>query len=68
MKYFQSETAEEIRHYLEKRQPQYLDLLREMVNVNSFTRNPEGVNRLGDYTQQNFSALSFQTDKSCLMM
>jgi glutamate carboxypeptidase len=38
----------------------YLDLLRQMVEINSFTSNSEGVNQLGDFTAQIFSAFGFQ--------
>lgn len=36
-----------------------MDILREMVGINSFTKNPEGVNRLADYTSEVFRDLGF---------
>ncbi len=52
-----------IRQDLQQRQPAYLDLLRQMVEVNSFTANPAGVNRLGDLTAEAFGELGFQATR-----
>jgi glutamate carboxypeptidase len=48
--------------YLKDNLPTYLDLLRQMVAINSFTANPEGVNRLGAFTAELFAALGFQAE------
>ena len=47
---------------LYKQLPQNLDLLRQMVNINSFTSNPAGVNALGKFTAAVFSDLGFQAE------
>lgn len=39
--------------------PDALELLRQMVEINSFTGNPEGVNQLGRYTAECFAPLGF---------
>lgn len=41
------------------RLPEYLDLLRSMVQINSFTSNAAGVNALGNLTAQVFQNLRF---------
>jgi glutamate carboxypeptidase len=43
--------------------PTYLDLLRQMVAINSFTANPDGVNRLGDLTADCFAQLGFTGER-----
>lgn len=48
-----------IRHNL----PRYLDMLREMVAINSFTANPHGVNQLGDLTADCFAQLGFTAER-----
>lgn len=45
--------------YCEAHLPATLDLLREMVSINSFTTNPRGVNRLGELTAKLFRPLGF---------
>jgi glutamate carboxypeptidase len=40
----------------------YLDLLRQMVGINSFTANPSGVDALGDLTAQVLNTLDFQAE------
>ncbi len=40
-----------------------LDLLQEMVNINSFTANPQGVNKLGDLTADAFARLGFTAER-----
>lgn len=45
--------------YLQPRLDQYLDLLRRMVSINSFTANPAGVNALGELTAAAFTPLGF---------
>ncbi len=52
----------EIERFLQDRLSHYLALLRRMVAINSFTANPEGVNRLGEETAVIFSDLGFTAD------
>jgi len=52
----------QIEQYLKDHLPAYLDLLQQMVVINSFTSNPQGVNRLGELTAQIFSELGFQAE------
>jgi glutamate carboxypeptidase len=47
---------------LQEHLPQHLDLLRQMVNINSFTSNPAGVNELGKMTAETFSKLGFEAE------
>ncbi len=49
--------------YLQQKLPVYLDLLQDMVNINSFTANPAGVNELGNLTITAFSKLGFQAEQ-----
>jgi glutamate carboxypeptidase len=51
-----------IQSYLEDNLPFYLDLLRQMVAINSFTPNAEGVNKLGWLTADSFTALGFTAE------
>ena len=48
--------------YLDHNWPVYLDLLHQMVLINSFTLNPRGVNRLGELTAERFAALGFEAE------
>jgi len=48
--------------YLNSRLPGYIDLLRQMVEINSFTSNPEGVNHLGNLTAGVFNSLGFKPE------
>ena len=52
----------QIKTYLERNRPFYLDLLRQMVAVNSFTANKQGVNELGQLTADIFAPLGFTAD------
>lgn len=45
--------------YLQERMPFYIEVLREMVEINSFTSNASGVNRLGERTAEFFGNLGF---------
>jgi glutamate carboxypeptidase len=63
MKRFRPETADQISSYLEKNMPRYMDILREMVGMNSFTQNADGVNRLADYTAGVFSGMGFTDER-----
>ena len=47
---------------MEQQLPAALAMLREMVDLNSFTGNPEGVNRLGRLTAERFAPLGFQAE------
>jgi glutamate carboxypeptidase len=51
-----------IEDYLRNNLSAYLDLLRQMVAINSFTANPEGVNRLSGFTAELFAGLGFQAE------
>jgi len=53
----------QIRTYLEKHLPEYLDILKQMVRVNSFSGNPDGVNRVGELTGEVFSSLGFDAQQ-----
>jgi glutamate carboxypeptidase len=48
--------------FLERQLPAGLELLRQMVAINSFTLNPEGVNRLARFTAECFAPLGFSAD------
>jgi glutamate carboxypeptidase len=49
--------------YLQRNQAFYLDLLRQMVSINSFTANAAGVNAVGDLTAAAFTDLGFAAEK-----
>ena len=51
-----------MRSYLEEQLPSYLEMLEKMVNINSFTANPEGVNELGKLTADLFANLGFEAE------
>ncbi len=59
-----SKTAlqQEIQTYLQQNLPQYLNMLRHMVKINSFTNNPAGVNALGELTARIFTGLGFTAE------
>ncbi|TNE45073.1 MAG: M20/M25/M40 family metallo-hydrolase [Deltaproteobacteria bacterium] len=48
--------------FLTRRLEHYLDVLKQMVNINSFTENPEGINAVGAYTGEVFQSLGFSTE------
>ncbi len=48
--------------YLEDNLPAHLDLLRQMVKINSFTANASGVNALGQMTAGLFKKLGFRAE------
>jgi glutamate carboxypeptidase len=48
--------------FLEKQMPPALEMLRQMVGINSFTSNREGVNRLGQLTAKFFAPLGFSPE------
>lgn len=48
--------------YLEAKLPRYLEILRQMVLINSWTQNVAGVNRLGEFTAEVFAELGFTAE------
>jgi glutamate carboxypeptidase len=48
--------------FLRRSSPSHLALLRQMVGINSFTSNREGVNRLGKITAEAFAPLGFSAE------
>ena len=48
--------------YLNQRLPDYLDILHQMVETNSFTANAAGVNALTEYTASTFASLGFKPE------
>lgn len=52
----------DLKMFLQSRLPFYLSLLKDMVEINSFTANSQGVNQLGQLTAQVFSDLGFQSE------
>lgn len=55
---------ERLAKYCEDKFPRYLEILEEMVSINSFTGNRDGVNRLGEYTAALFAPLGFDSSFS----
>jgi glutamate carboxypeptidase len=53
---------EKLTHYLEAHLPSALDLLKLMVDINSFTGNGAGVNELGRITAAAFQPLDFEPE------
>jgi glutamate carboxypeptidase len=49
-------------NFLQQRLPSGLEILRQMVSMNSFTGNREGVNRLGRFTAECFVELGFTAE------
>ena len=54
--------AERFWAYYKENLPAYLDLLQQMVAINSFTANVAGVSRLGEVTAAAFSELGFTAE------
>jgi glutamate carboxypeptidase len=48
-----------LKPFLDRQLPAALELLREMVGLNSYTANRDGVNRLGRFTAECFAPLGF---------
>ena len=48
---------------LRRGQPRYLELLRRMVAINSFTRNKPGIDALGTLTAEAFRGLGFASER-----
>jgi len=63
MGYYNRETADKIRHFLEQGMPRYMDILCDMVGINSYTLNPAGINHLADYTAGIFQSLGFDDQR-----
>jgi glutamate carboxypeptidase len=57
-----SETAARIQNALQDLMPEAMEWLKTMVDINSFTNNPAGVNRLGELTAKCFESLGFAPD------
>ena len=51
-----------VRSFLERQMPAALEMLRQMVGINSFTSNREGVRRLGGLTAEFFKPLGFSAE------
>ena len=51
-----------LKAFFEAQLPASLEMLRQMVNVNSFTSNRDGVNRLGKLTAEFFTPLGFTAE------
>ncbi len=58
----QQEFIDKAEIYLKEQLPEYLDLLQQMVSINSFTGNPQGVNQLGDLTAGAFARIGFRSE------
>ncbi len=53
----------ELETYLQENLPKYLALLRQWVEVNSFTTNPAGVNKVADLSAVAFAELGFSDER-----
>lgn len=51
-----------IREHLDGRFPYYMEILEQMVGINSFTRNASGVNRLGEMIASLFAEKGFHAE------
>ncbi|HRQ40755.1 MAG TPA: M20/M25/M40 family metallo-hydrolase [Chloroflexota bacterium] len=58
----EAQLIEQIKNYLQTHEAEYLALLEQMVNINSFSANPQGVNALGEVTAVAFSRLGFNAE------
>ena len=54
---------DQLQAVLERRLPRYLELLRRMVGINSFTRNHEGIDALSELTAETFAGLGFSSER-----
>ncbi len=50
------------KEFLQSQMPAALEMLRQMVGINSFTGNRDGVNRLGRFTAECFAPLGFTAE------
>ena len=53
---------QELEGFFQNNLRSYIDMLRRMVEINSFTANPNGVNKLGGLTVEFFSKLGFKPE------
>ena len=53
----------QLQDYFQENLPDYLDLLQEMVSINSFTANAAGVNALAGLTAERFADLGFKAEQ-----
>lgn len=56
-------TTGPIQIFLESQLPAGLELLRQMVGINSYSLNPAGVNQLGQFTAACFAPLGFKAER-----
>ena len=54
--------ADLLKKFVEGQMPTALDLLRQMVGINSWTLNPAGVNKLAKFTASCFTPLGFKAE------
>lgn len=54
---------DQLQTHLEKNQPKALDILQQMVAVNSFTHHAAGVNKVGDLTAALFEPMGFTAQR-----
>lgn len=55
-----------LKEFFDHKMPAALEMLRQMVGINSYTSNREGVNRLGRFTAECFAPLGFTAESvSC---
>jgi glutamate carboxypeptidase len=60
---FESIDNQKLVQFFEANLTNYLDLLSQMVSINSFTTNSEGVNTLGNLTVSIFEKLGFEAER-----
>ena len=58
----QTDLSLRLETFLKGNLPEYLDMLRQMVNINSFTTNRDGVNALAELTGAMFQDLGFTAE------
>jgi len=56
-------SSKDLTPWLQDRLPEALDLLRRMVETNSWTQNPDGVRRVGDLTEEAFRGLGLKAER-----
>jgi glutamate carboxypeptidase len=56
------QNVEALRKFLNEQLPATLEMLRQMVGINSFTSNREGVNRIARFTAECFAPLGFSAE------
>lgn len=57
-----AQLQQRLREHFESHLPSYLDLLKRMVAINSFTANSAGINALGELTSEAFARLGFEAE------